>query len=387
MSSIFHREAVRKYFEAIALQFKNVKRLSKSNLDYAFRHAIETFGIPYPDPDLHKYFLNASIIASLLLRIHNDDRLSANDRNDIQKNFHVVLSKLKVPRNANFIQYRVLGLQGIYPNINLKRGSCCYTINNHTPVLITRNSSRAEEVVSGSSEVQLLTRNELKMAVSILCAPESGLSHLYIPGYNQFRIDEAAFKKVPEELLFPFIHSVVEIHNYFPKYPYAKTYSIAHTGLDTYQFITFQENVPHFSRLFDAFGILNHLFMRTAFYLVKSIMLWDNRNFEEEAIASVFFSLEGCLHLLQEKYGVKQAGLDRQKLRRVFADNFYNREGLFEFIEEGYEKRVAIVHAKPFGQSEWTPLLMADDFYEYFQIARELLNFVLIDRVIDVDSH
>lgn len=28
--------------------------------------------------------------------------------------------------------------------------------------------------------------------------------------------------------------------------------------------------------------------------------------------------------------------------------------------------------------------LMADDFYEYFQIAREMINFILIDRVIDI---
>jgi len=112
-------------------------------------------------------------------------------------------------------------------------------------------------------------------------------------------------------------------------------------------------------------------------------MLWDNRNFQEEAIANVFFCLEGCLHLIQEKHGVHQTGLDLDRLRKIFSNNFRNGESLFDFIVEAYEKRIAIVHAKPFGCSEWSPFLLADDFYEYFQIARELMNFILINRILE----
>ncbi len=109
-------------------------------------------------------------------------------------------------------------------------------------------------------------------------------------------------------------------------------------------------------------------------------MLWHNWNFGEEAIANVFFSLEGCVHLIQEKQGVHQAGLDLKKIRDVFVDNFENGDDLFEFIQEAYEKRIAIVHAKPFGTPEWTPFLMADDFYDYFDVAKALINYVLTDR-------
>lgn len=377
----FDVELVSEYFDAIASRFQRKNRLSPDDLDYTFKHAIETFGIPYPDTVLYRYFLNRSVIASLLLQIHNDDRLSREDRNKLNKNtFNIIFKKLRPWESPYFIQYRVLGHQGTYPNINLTRGACWYTNHNQTPTLITKNNACAEEVFSGSSEVQLLTRNELKMAVCISCAAHSGMIYLYFPGHNQFRISESALKKVPQELKLPFLHELVAIHRRFPTVSWLTGNSTEMGALERHNFVDFQKYLADFVKLFDGFSIRNHLLMRTGFYLIKSVMLWVNWNFSEEAIANVFFSLEGCLHLIQEKHGVHQAGLDLNNLRDIFIGNFENGEGLFESIQEAYEKRIAIVHAKPFGTPEWSPFLMADDFYEYFDLVKVLINYVITDR-------
>jgi len=380
---MFEDELVHKFFQTISDRFQSKKQLSKTDLDYVFKHAIETFGIPYPSSVLYRYFLNSCVISSLILQIHNAERLSREDRDRFHDNFINIFGKLIFPKSAHFIQHRELGYEGLYPNMSLERGPCCYTNHSNTPAMITKNNSQAEEAFSCSSEVTLLTRNELKMAVSILCAADSGLIHLYFPGYNQFSINETALQKIPQELKISFIHELVSIHNLFRTFG-STTYSSVRTKvLKTYRFVEFQKYIPFFVKIFDSFSIRNHLLMRTSFYLIKSIMLWDNRNFQEEAIANVFFCLEGCLHLIQEKHGVHQTELYLDKLSEIFANNFRNGEFLFDFIKEAYENRITIVHAKPFGCSEWSPFLMADDFYEYFQIARELLNFILIDRVIE----
>jgi hypothetical protein len=65
-------------------------------------------------------------------------------------------------------------------------------------------------------------------------------------------------------------------------------------------------------------------------------------------------------------------------------DKLTRGENLFEFIEEAYEKRIAIVHPEPVWGSEWNPSLMAEDLYDYFKISRELLNYILIDRILEI---
>ena len=62
-------------------------------------------------------------------------------------------------------------------------------------------------------------------------------------------------------------------------------------------------------------------------------------------------------------------------------NNFPNGENYFSSLEGGYEKRISIIHAEPDWGAEWSPFLQADDFYDYFEISKELINYILIDRV------
>lgn len=112
-------------------------------------------------------------------------------------------------------------------------------------------------------------------------------------------------------------------------------------------------------------------------------MLWQNKNFGEDAIANVMFCLEGCLRLMFRKYSTSNKEFNIKELKSIFQTLFSNVEGLFSYLEKGYEKRISLIHAEPDWGAEWSPFLFADDFFEYFNICRELLNLVLIDRKIE----
>ena len=151
--------------------------------------------------------------------------------------------------------------------------------------------------------------------------------------------------------------------------------------ISLYEFRDFKNFINDFNNLYDAFSIRDHLLLRTSNYLVKSIMLWKNRMYGEEALANVLFSIEGGLHLMRRKYGDHSKKLNLKLLERVFIDKFPDGSNLFEFIQEGYHKRISIVHPEPNWGAKWMPFLMAEDFYEYYRISKRLMNFVLANRI------
>lgn len=123
--------------------------------------------------------------------------------------------------------------------------------------------------------------------------------------------------------------------------------------------------------------------MRTSSYFIKAILLWSNPVFGEDAIANVCFGLEGCLFLIQRKHGNRGAKINLAQLETIFEKVFPSGTELFEFITEAYEKRISIVHPLPRWGAEWSPPLYAADYYEYLDICKSLLNYVLIERIIE----
>ena len=152
--------------------------------------------------------------------------------------------------------------------------------------------------------------------------------------------------------------------------------------LSPFQFNNFN-NITDFNNIYDNIDEKDQLLLRTLFYFVKSSMLWNNRCFGEDAISNVLFSIEGALLLLQRKNGYSEKNINREALTEIFLNTFNNGKELFEFIQEGYDKRISIVHANPKNGAEWSPFLMADDYYEFYNILRMLLNYIIIDKIIE----
>lgn len=113
-------------------------------------------------------------------------------------------------------------------------------------------------------------------------------------------------------------------------------------------------------------------------------MLWSNPILAEEAIVSNFHCIEGCLHLIQNLYGDHSARLNLDLVREVIVNEIALGDNLFDYIREGYDKRISLIHANPKWGPEWSPYLGMSDFYDYFKLSRQLLNFILIERHIDI---
>jgi hypothetical protein len=278
---------------------------------------------------------------------------------------------------SEFFKGRLLGLEGDYPNIELKRDNNIYSFRNAIPLLITDEGS-----INGSnSEVSFLNESELRFSASVILSPKYPKCHFYFDNYYVALIDKKAFRGLSNQQLVDLMFELLLIGTL--KHERPTFFSGQDISSRSFRFNKFSDNIVDFNQLYDKIDINDQLTMRTLFYLVKSRMLWANMCFGEDAISNVLFSIEGALLLLQRKAGYSDSKIDIDLLTKIFSDSFNRGEELFDFIREGYDKRISIVHAYPKAGVEWTPILVAEDFYEYFDISRMLLVYVILNKLID----
>jgi len=376
MLTTYFDNSVVAFFQGLDHRLRKGGTLSKRDSDSVFRSCLDFLGLPVPDRPLYQYFLNNQFIAFLLQQLAGKS-LSPEDN---AKYIHLV-DTLRQVRFRSFIQYRELDVNGIYPNLTIARKGARYIINQGYPVLITSNHS--SEYIP-SSEVAWITRNELKFATSVVCAATGRMFYLFFSYPGGVRVDHEHLKTVPAAHRTLFLAEWTRIQNYFSS-TNGLFSRIKKRDVSEYEFGAFEEYLPVFNELYNAFHIRDQLLMRTASYFTKAILLWTNPVFGEDAIANVFFSLEGCLFLIQRKHGNREAKINLAQLKTIFEKTFSHGEGLFEFITEAYEKRISIVHPLPRWGAEWSPSLYADDYYDYLDICRSLLNYVLIEQIIEAE--
>lgn len=362
-------------------KFASKNQLNFSDRKYIFNSIIDKIGISFPNNDIKPYFIHENVIYLLLLQAQKSDKLILDDKSEIIKNLDSLIEKLNITKSNRYIKYRVLGYKGYYPNIDIHRNSCDYTCFNLFPTIITLNNS-AEHFYSNDSEVYWITRNELKLATSLMLTSSKGSIYFYFNDYNTYDIDYKVIENIPKGLTVWFLSELLFLQNRFTP---INTFSGRELQADVslYQFFDIKRDLTYFNKIFDSYSIRDQLLMRTSLYLIKSIMLWQNKNFGEDAIANVCFCLEGCLHLIQRKFGKGSIKLDLGFLKSIFINSFNHGDDLFDFISEVYDKRISIIHPEPRWGADWSPFLFADDFYEYFEICKELLNFILIERIIE----
>lgn len=380
---LYDKNNVLEFYKNLSERYSTNKTFSKKDLLYIFNSAIELLEMPLPSSDLIPHFIQGQVISIILQNMFNDDRLTREDRQSISTYYEKIPSFTKKIFSNYFLKYRILGAQGYYPNLELKRGDCHYTIINQIPVLITKNKYSTEYKYLNDSEISWISRNEVKISTAVLLAPPNGIIDFYFNDYNSFEIDYGVIKNIPPNLRLSFLSELMYFHNRFT--PLNKIFFRREpvTDVTNYYFLKFSDFINSFDSICDAFSIRNELLLRTTTHLIKAVMLWYNQNFGEEAISNVFYSLEGCLHLLQKKHGNHSHRLNLSFLEKVFTDNFSRGDELFDFIKEGYDKRIELVHPETDYGSKWNPYIVAEDFYDYFSICRRLLNYILIERKIE----
>src|SRR3989339_54183 len=379
----FYNEYAIKLFKSFYEKYKRSNSLSEKDLSFIFDQCLDFMEMPKPSKEMYKYFINPLVVSMILMEIHNYDRLTYDDRKKISKFFDHMFSLLKRKKSQYFLQYRILGAQGYYPDCELKKNNWHYLIQNMLPVLITKNKYTAEYEFLNYSEIGWITRNELKIATAIQLALDESLVHFYFNDYNKYEIDYSVIEQIPKQFRLFFLSELMALTNRFiPLNDHFRTREIT-ADVTNYMYRNFNNYETFVYKLTDAFSIRNHLLLRTSTHFLKSIMLWHNRSFGEEALVNTYFCVEGCLHLLQKKFGNYSTKLDLNFIKKIFIDNFPLGEQIFDSLKEDYETRIQLVHPETDWGTEWNPFIMADDFYANFSFCRVLLNFILIVRIIE----
>jgi|GEM_PF-1134602 len=386
--SEFKKKRIKKFLKETSEKLKADPNLSQSKIENIFKKSLELLSLPQPNKEIFEYFCTPEILDIFLNRLCLV--LPKAERESFQ-NLFAHNNYLK-RRKESVIKFRILGEHGFYPDCELERGDSKYTIFNSIPVLITMDDKGTED-----SEIAIpINRSELRVATCAMITQSPGCNFVFNNGYNGYNvlyISKNDLKKVPRGLQLYFLHQLLQYENLL-KYCFDSVKEdevMPHEDISIdpkkYAFLPFESYIEIYNKLFDSFDINNQLLLKTSYYFLKASMLRFNLTFQEEATANVFFCLEGCLHLLQKKYGVKGTRLNLKKLHSIFKKYLPNGEGLFDFIEYGYYKRNELVHAETddWG-AEWPVPLMADDLYEYFDVCVELLNLILIERKIAIEK-
>jgi hypothetical protein len=374
---------ISKFFIESNRKFEKINLLSAKDLKYLLDKTIDLLSIPSPSKELKKHFIAPEIVQRFLIELFNSGFKTYDERNEIAKEFDKLFKKIKVPKSEHQVKLRILDKDGYYPNCDLKRRDTEYSKLNFLPILITKYQDSTEIDYSNWSEIRWINRKELKVATCCLLAPTSGICCFYFPDYNQIELKQETLSNIPENIQKYFLIELLHFTNRFKPLYQAYREREATPDITAYKYFPFDSSIEAYNRLFDRFSIQDHLLMRTSNFLLKSYMLWQNRNFGEDAIANVLFCLEGCLRLIYKKYSSSDNKFNIKELEVIFDNLFPKGKELFSFIREGYDKRISLVHAEPDWGAEWCPFLLADDFFDYFNICRELLNLILIDRYVE----
>lgn len=338
---------------------------------------LDLLGHPHPSDRLLSAFLHPSVASLFVESLWQ--RLPPSSRQG--RSAKVFAHKLYRPRTGEaVVKGRILGPLGTYPNIGLDFGAVQYVPMHGVPLLITEE----QHDMDAYRELGYLSERELVAASAILLADVTPRFHLYFESGNDITIAEASLEGLPSSERHVLFYELLGF-NIRPSagreifQPPTSTLTPVQYAFGPFAY------VKEAASLFTAFASDDQLLLRTAFLLQKASMLWLNQVFSEDAVANVFFALEGCLLLLQRKSGGSDSKIDLILLTRLFKHLFDRGEELFEFIREAYDKRIEIVHPSPVSGANWRPFLMADDYYEYFDIVRQLLNRILIERIIEID--
>lgn len=349
---------------------------SSKQTSVMFDDLLLVLGLPQPSSELYVYFLKPSIISELIRILHN---AFPPLRKEIAG-----LSELTYVNSPDFYRIRELGNYGYYPHKNFTRRNQSYVIQNGLPYLITKNAMGAEDSAGTFyTEISHITRNEIKLASTFLANEASTGLCLYFDGKTR-DANAQIIDDVPENMRVQFLveYSMLlnsvdnDYHLYGVNHPMPTSQS--------YEFRSFDINDQNFLKFFDAFSINDFLLLRVATYLVKGTMLWRPEPYREEALANIFFALEGCLLLLQKKHNLPFDKIDRKNLPNLFNELFIQGEGLFDFIDEAVGwggRRASIVHPQLSAEYSWLPPLSFEDFRDYQEIVRMILTYVLTDYI------
>jgi hypothetical protein len=189
-----------KYKKLIQSVGEKLDKGSSKGMLRTFHEIIELMEIGRPNSSIDKYFAHPSVVKFLLYNLIFTEKLTPDEKSELRPLIDETVKKLKTKKERHFVKYRILDPDGLYPNYELGRNNCFYSVQNQLPIIWTKNVVSADKNILDMSVINWLTRNELKLSTAIMCASEHYTFHLMFTGYNTVEIDWECLSLVPDQL-------------------------------------------------------------------------------------------------------------------------------------------------------------------------------------------
>lgn len=313
------------------------------------------------------------------------DRLA----NDIGTKRLFRLGKLRVweQSTSNYVRIRRFRPEGgVYWGFPFQAEDGHYFFWDDEPILLTRVSKEWLEEQRWGTELGWIVRPEVRMLASLSFPVEDG--------FCWFQLSNEVYD-VPEDLIVgdepALSQGAVERASIAmriltrPEMADDSDFKSRVFKSCPYEFRTEWVSPENARKFYDCFDINDDLTLRIAFYLLKSVMLWnyEGQIFGEDACANLFFGLEGCLRLIHRRiFGTPN--FEFQPTLAHIEDTF--NMGYDRWLKDAHEKRVKIVHPEPRMKTGWLPSLMEDDFYENYEMAMDLVYYAVTGEILPRDD-
>ncbi|OQB05850.1 MAG: hypothetical protein BWY19_00734 [bacterium ADurb.Bin212] len=346
----------------------------KAETDHFLSELFAYSDLPIPNDTIYKYFTKKDIVDLLYTRL-----CYYKIPQDVVKKNGIKVEKAS-RKSKYFYQIRRLGQRGSYPDVEIKNDGIWYFNHLNIPFLITRNHKRVDDLAH-FAEYAPFSRQEIRIATSIICSHEFPITYFYFDDFSEVKIDEDIFSHVDIKDLKQFLATIylILVTERDEDIPSLKS---------KFRYVPYGDFRKEMNLFLKRFSIRDNLMLRTSSHLVKAGMLKTNYVFFEETLSNSYFALEGCMLLLQRKYGIGIDKLRRKELREIFINTFKRGEEIFDYLSEVIDwggKRAELVHPAVASQESWLPTIFGDD-HEYHDLTIQLMYYIVTNQVIQPRS-
>jgi hypothetical protein len=260
---------------------------------------------------------------------------------------------------------RVMSSSGIYPDRTLASSDSLFYIGKAISFSVTRYDAGERRNFDFYSEVDWATLSEIRLYSSILLATRREESYVAIYPYRYplfLYLDEPLEdKSVQRKIRWALIDHMKKAA--WKTYPFRGMAAPPALGGDDYDLRKNAVRDSWQKILESKIDISDHLLIRGLSTLLRAVMLWQHHQFAEEAINTIFISLDASFRIILRKLtGLGYKNASSVDAARYISEAFFEDTQEMKYFEEFYESRIKSLHPESrFGIFPHAPL-MADDF-------------------------
>ena len=255
-----------------------------------------------------------------------------------------------------------------YPRENFIMENHAYIIVGDQPILITKIFN-----FDDYNELSWLHKEEIRILSALsLCAPNIG--------WYSFYVHEATY--VSDSNAHSFDLRDNNIVNELLSFASKKLGIDLCLNIEKKAKVENEEYLCPPEVLFNAIDITNDTLIKALNYWVKACMLLQHRQFNEEATALLFFSMEGILKLFHKELQSEYSDVRVTDVIDYLIQTFDVPEGYKDYTVMCYELRNNYVH--PF-ESGWNGNFVADDMLETFNVLKDII-YIYLTRNPSIES-